>query len=328
MARTPTWLPPDLLLLDDRFPLPLDRPFTRAQAHACGISRHHLRTLLRRGLVRPMVHGAYAAAQLRDTIELRARALSLVLTSGAVVTDRTAAWLHGLDVLPRSTVHEAVPLDVFSAEGSRLRRPGVASGTRTLPAHDVVDVQGIPVTTMLRTALDLGRRLPRYDAIGALDGFLRSGLARAELLGEVERFAGQRGVVQLRELAPVADPRAESMPESALRLHGRDAGLVGLEPQLWVCDEWGREVYRLDLALPELRYGAEYHGQRFHTGPANEARDEERARWLDDRDWELDAFWRDDLYGAGADPGAALLRGVARARTRIGAWRPEGSHLP
>ena len=113
------------VLLDDRCPLPLDRPFTRQQAAALGVGPKQLRRAAELSLVREVVRGAYAVAQLRDTIELRAGALSLVVSDGAVVTDRTAAWLHGIDVLPRRAVHEPVPVDVFSAESSRLRRPGV-----------------------------------------------------------------------------------------------------------------------------------------------------------------------------------------------------------
>lgn len=328
MPSALSWLPPDLVLLDERCPLPLDRPFTRADAHRLGVSRHYLRVLIARGLIRQLVYGAYAVTQLRQSIEVCASALRLVVRDSAIITDRTAAWLHGIDVLPRCAVHEPVPLDVFSADESRLRRPGIASGIRTLTDEDVMVVQGVRVTTPLRTALDLGRMLPRYDAIGALDGFLRAGVERDPLLAGVDRFKGYRGVVQLRELAPLADPRAESMPESALRLHGKDAGLPALEPQFWVCDEWGREVYRLDLALPALRYGAEYHGERFHRGRDNEARDEQRGEWLEGRDWELDVFWKNDLYGPGADPGAKLRMGVAKARSRAGEWKPQGHFLP
>lgn len=327
MPRAPLWLPPDLTLLDERCPLPLDRPFTRAEAARLGVSRHYLRILLARGLIRQLVLGAYAVTQLRESIEVCAAALRLVVAESAIVTDRTAAWLHDVDVLPRSAVHEPVPLDVFSADESRLRRPGVASGIRTLTDEDVMVVHGVRVTTPLRTALDLGRMLPRYDAIGALDAFLRTGVERDSLLIGIDRFKGYRGVIQLRELAPQADPRAESMPESALRLHGKDAGLPDLEPQYWVCDEWGHEVYRLDLAVPELRYGAEYHGERFHLGDDNEAYDEQRGEWLGSREWEMDAFWKVDLYGPGADPGTKLRLGVARARARRGEWRPQGRFL-
>ena len=123
--------------------------------------------------------------------------------------------------------------------------------------RDVVEIGGLAVTSPLRTALDLGRLLWRFDALGALDQFLRIGVVADELIAEVARFKGFRGVVQLRFLAPLADPRAESLAESALRLHWKDAGLPSPELQWWVYDEHGIAVFRLDLALPEVLFAAE-----------------------------------------------------------------------
>lgn len=70
----PSWCPPELLLLDERCPLPLDLPFTAPQADALGVSRGQLRRLLARGLVRREVQGVYAVAQApRDWSSVRRR---------------------------------------------------------------------------------------------------------------------------------------------------------------------------------------------------------------------------------------------------------------
>ena len=141
----------------------------------------------------------------------------------------------------------------------------MASGVRTLRDSDVMVVSGIRVTTPLRTALDLGRLLAGSTRSRRWTGSCAIGVPHDRLLSEVERFKGERGVVQLRHLAPLADGRAESPPESALRLHWHDAGLPRPDPQWWVHDDEGSAVYRLDLALPACRYAAEYDGERFHT---------------------------------------------------------------
>ncbi len=326
MTTRPSWLPADLVLLDDRCPLPLDRPFTRAQAAALGVPRSVLDTLVRRALIRQVVHGVYVAAQVVDSIELRADALSLVVPETAVITDRTAAWLHGVDALPRSAVHEMPPIQMFGRAGSRLRRPGVASGIRQLLDSDVSVVNGLLVTTPLRTALDLGRHLRRFDALAALDGLLRAGVDHDELLANVERFKGDRGVVQLRWLAPLADARAESAAESVLRLHWLDAGLPPPDLQIWVADEWGDPTYRIDLGLEELRYGAEYDGRAFH-GPEQTAHDQRRRDWLSRRRWLIEVFGQPDVFATGADPATRLRRGFEAARRRVGAWLPQGHYL-
>lgn len=322
MPQTPSWLAADVIVLDERCPLPLHEPFSSRDALSLGVSRKLLRAAVERHLVREVVRGAYAVAQLPDSIELRAGALRLVVSDGAVVTDRTAAWLHEVDVLPRRAVHEPVPLDVFSASGSRVRRPGVASGIREFSDRDLTQINGVLLTSGLRTASDLGRLLSRYDAIGALDAFLRWGVPRHELEWGVHRFKGYRGVVQLRELVAFADSRAESMPESALRLHAADADLPPLTPQVWV---GGR--YCVDLGLPELRYAAEYHGVAFHTGREREEKDASRRAWLTDERWTVDEFWKVDVYGPHANPAAVMRAGLQRARAQMGAWRPQGRFL-
>ncbi|GAB6985544.1 type IV toxin-antitoxin system AbiEi family antitoxin domain-containing protein [Nocardioides pyridinolyticus] len=310
----PSWCPPELLLLDERCPLPLDLPFTAPQADALGVSRGQLRRLLARGLVRREVQGVYAVAQAPRDLVFRATALSLVVSPSAVVTDRTAAWLHGVDILPRSARTSVVPVSVHQRPGTRCRRQAATGGERMLLRRDVVDVHGLAATSPERTALDLGRALWRFDALAALDQFLRLGVDRDDLLLELPRFKGYRGVVQLRMLLPIADPPAESVAESALRLHWYDAGLPEPELQWWVPDDLGLQRYRLDLALPSLRYAAEYDGEEFHTDPQHDA---DRRQWLAERGWTMAVFRRDDVYRLGADPAPRLRAGLAEARRRL-----------
>ena len=231
-----TWLDDHQLFLTSRASIPLDQPFTAAQAAGWGVSRQTLRTLVARGLVRRMLAGVYVAVQAVDDMGLRAAALALVVPEAAVVTDRTAAWLHGVNVLPRSSGTTPPPLNVFHTTDTRMDRPGVASGRRGLIPTDITVVRGVRVTTALRTSLDLGRLLWRYDALGAIDAFLRIGVPHEILSAEIDRFKGYRGVRQLRALAPLGDGRAESLAESALRLNWLDAGLPRPDLQTWVYD--------------------------------------------------------------------------------------------
>ncbi len=259
--RRPAGSPEGLPLLDERCPLPLTEPFTASQAREHGVSRGRLATLICSTTSSGRSCGVCTSRSRSSTrIEFRAAALALVVPPSAIVTDRTAAWLHRVDLLQRSAVHQMPPLEIYSRAGSRVRRPDVASGERHLRDEDVTVIDGVLVTTKLRTALDLGRRLNRFEALAALDGLLRAGVCHEDLLAGVDRFRGERGVVQLRWLAPLADPRAESPPESVLRLHWLDVGgMPPPEPQQWVHDA-GYPRYRIDLTVPELRYGAEYNG--------------------------------------------------------------------
>ncbi len=319
-----TWLDHRHLFLTERAPLPLDRPFTAAQANGWGVSPRTLRTLLSRGIVRRMLQGVYVAAQAVDDMDLRAQALALVVPDAAVVTDRTAAWLHGVALLPRSSGTTPPPINVFHTTDTRMARPGVAAGRRGLLTTDVTVVNGIRVTTALRTALDLGRLLWRYDALAAVDGFLRIGVPHELLITEIDRFRGYRGVRQLRALAPLGDRRAESAGESALRLNWYDAGLPRPDLQTWVYDDHGIGIYRLDITLPELLYAAEYDGEENHTSDEDREYDEDRRLWCArERQWLFEVFTKIDVYDRRPDPLARLAGGFTRARQRT-LWTPYG----
>lgn len=312
MHVMPTWAR-DTEELGVDAPLPLDRPFTAREAESLGVGRSLRGRLVERGLIRPLLRGVFVADQVDDSLRLRVAALKLVVRDHAIVVDRTAGWLHGVDALPRSAVHRMPTLDVVSSTSSRVRRPGIDSGIRSFTAADVTVLDGLRVTTKLRTACDLGRLLWRFDALAAIDGFLRAGVDHAELLAEVDRYKGFRGVVQLRTLAPLGDGKAESPPESALRLHWYDADIGTPETQIWVHDDAGRPTYRIDVGDPEARYGAEYFGEEFH-GDADEQHDESRIGWLEtERDWGIDVFRKDDVYGDELCAADRLRRGFLLA---------------
>lgn len=315
----PTWARGALLGSDA--PLPLDRPFTCAEARAEGVGTKLLTLLVHSGHLRRVIHGVYVATQVPDSLGMRARALKLVVPDHGVVVDRTACWLHVVDALPRRAAYEMPPLEVYSAAASRTRRSGVSSGIRDLRREDIQIIDDMRVTTKLRTACDVGRLVWKYDAIGALDGLVRAGLAQDELLGALARFKGQRGVVQLRALAVIVDPLAESMPESALRLHWHEAGLPLPESQVWVCDDDGRPVFRIDVGHRDVRYGAEYFGEEFH-GPDEAEDDEARLEWLGRRAWTMDVFRKEQVYGMEPHPEDTLREGFRRARAALGRGAP------
>jgi hypothetical protein len=200
---------------------------------------------------------------------------------------------------------------------SRLRNGLCDSGSRMFLPSDVARVEGLNISTPLRTALDLGRFLHRDRAIGALDSVLRLGVfTKEELVAGVERFKGMRGVRQLRALAPVADGRSESPGESTLRLRWLDnPSLPPPEPQISLRVN-GVEVYRIDLGVRELRYGCEYDGEEFHQDEAADRRrrDDLRGRF----GWDVEGVRKVNLTGPTDDIQRILHDGIRRARRRAG----------
>ncbi len=207
---------------------------------------------------------------------------------------------------------------VFRPPGYRLRNSLSSSGERTLAADDVTEIDGIQVTVPIRTACDLGRLLHRDQAFAALDAMMRlTAFGREELVERAGRFRGYRGIRQLRYLAPLADGRAQSPGESILRLRWIECPeLPPPTPQLEVPGPTG--PYFLDLALPELRYAAEYDGELWH-GPERREHDERRRQWVRTRlGFELQVFTAPNIHGPLQDADRLLRRGIARSRRRFG----------
>lgn len=298
--------------------LDLSRPFTATEARDYGLTAVQLRGLTQLGvLVHPM-RGVYYSSHLEDCLALRVDCLRLVVPRDGVVTDRTAAWLWGALMALAPNDHLTTPrVSVFCPPGRRLRNGLSRSGERMLSAEDVVELDGLLVTTPLRTACDLGRLLHRDQAFAAMDALAALNLFTIEqLVAECRRFKGYRGVVQLRVLAPFVDPFSQSPGESILRLRWLDVGLPRPECQIEVPGPWGSS-YWLDLGLRRWRFAAEYDGEQFHT-EADRPRDDGRRTWLSGSGrWTIVVARRDNIHGPHQDIHERLLEGARTARLRL-----------
>lgn len=286
-------------------------PFTRQMAEQQGLARNRLRSLVADGTVRRLLTDVYVAAATPDTIDLRVAAATLVIDPGHVAVDRTAAYLHGIDSYVYAETAVLPPVETCALRGNHpTERLGIAAGTRTLAAADVMVLCGVRVTTPLRTSLDLGCRLQSRDAMACMNGFARDhGVDAAALSVELPRFRGRRGVRQLRQLAPYVDARLESARESWVWLEICRSGLPRPVPQYWI-EIGGRPTYRLDLAYPHHRVAVEYDGAH-HLDPRQAARDHERLTWL------REAGWTVIVVRAGDFTGHRLDRWLGRVRQAL-----------
>jgi very-short-patch-repair endonuclease len=235
---------------------------------------------LRSSAWRRLFRGVYADADLPDSVDVQIRGARFLLPPSAVFSGRTAAYLLGARELGdrRKPVEIAVPAGVRFGPiaGMRIRRVAMSP-------TDVTALGAWPCTTGLRTALDLGRWESRLDAVAALDLLLaRAIVGLGELREAAERHAGP-GTRRIREAAKLADPRAESQPESRLRVILALAGLHAV-PQFTVRDIAGTFVARVDLAFPEHRLAIEYDGA-WHGGREQFVRDRQRLNRLVAAGW-------------------------------------------
>lgn len=301
--------------LGDDFPLPSE-PFTAGDASAAGVRRPALAAMTRAGLLRNPIKGVYVPAQVADDIASRLACLRLVVPEDAVVVDRHAGWAQGANMLllPNEHLH-AQPVSMFLPAGrGRLRNKLADSGERSFGTNDLTVVDGVRMTTPLRTALDLGRQRWPEPALTALDALHRLGtFSVEELLSEIDRFAGMRWVTTLRHVAPHTDGRSQSGGETVVRWRWKQLPVPPPEPQVEVRSD-GRVAF-VDVGNEDLRFGVEFQGVEWHSGD-REQDDEIRFRWLrGDADWVIEPVWTPDVYGS-ERLDEIILAGVRRARSR------------
>jgi hypothetical protein len=287
-----------------------DRPFRREELLAQGLTKPDFYRLAHEGVIRCVVREAFVRADLADTVALRAAAVALVVSEDHVAVDRTAAAIHGIEMFTAVELEELPPIETCALRGRRAtRRRGVDGRSRDLAERDIMRIDGLRLTTPLRTALDLGCNLRRREAMAARNAFARvHGVTVEQLRAELDRFGRRRGVVQLRELVQLVDPRIESPRESWTLLAIHDAGLPLPEPQVWV-DVDGVPTYRLDFAYRQRRVCVEYDGFDFHAlTPEQRQHDADRRAWLRANHWTVIVIRLGDFTGERLDGWLRELR--------------------
>ena len=237
----------------------------RRQAKEAGYSERELRshlavhgpwTVVRRG-----VYVESATWQALDEVgrwRLRDRAVDLTTDVEHAMSVDSAARAHDLPFL-----HPARPL-------SHLVRPGVW-GTRSehgvkhhlsrVMPKPLVEVAGMTVTPLARTALDVAREHGFEAGVAACDGVLRRGVDRADLDRELGLMSCWPYITHARAAVDHADPGAENVAESYARLLVLELGLGRPTTQFPVrtasgvvwCDlQLGNHVFEFDGRIKYL----------------------------------------------------------------------------
>ncbi|WP_344802221.1 type IV toxin-antitoxin system AbiEi family antitoxin domain-containing protein [Microlunatus ginsengisoli] len=229
---------------------------------ARGLDHPEIRRLVRSGELERVRRGVFMRPSSPCTVEERhrrlVRATSRFLGEGAVISHFSAATLHRLPVWPDAIgrVHLTHP----RSYGGK-RRDSVHVHLGRLPPDDVVRIDGIPVTSLARTVLDLGRSATLAQTVAAGDRALLLGLTGHELaegLSRMERWPGTR---QARQAVAMLDPRSESAGESASRVELINQNLPHPELQLEIVDGRGDFVARSDFGWAEQRTVGEFDGK-------------------------------------------------------------------
>jgi hypothetical protein len=217
-----------------------------------GVTRAQLRTA---GYCR-LGSGIYRWAGLEDSPQLLLTAIAKRLPLGAAFSGFTAAWLHGLDVAPCNPIEVTIPERTGNA-----RLAGASVRRAVLAREEILTQRGVPTTSALRSAADLGGRNPLTEGVVAADMFLNARLVSiAQLRTYVSEHPGSNGIARLRRVVDLAEPKAESAMETRLRMLLVLAGLPRPEVQVSLHDDQGNFLGRPDLLYRDRRLAIEFDG--------------------------------------------------------------------
>jgi very-short-patch-repair endonuclease len=222
-----------------------------------GYSRAGVKRLVDSGRLHRIYRGVYAVGHTDLSPHGECLAAVLAVGPGALLSYHSAGWLWGLwqgspqpyEVTAFVPRHHPAPPKV------------VRHRARNLAEADRVMVEGIPVTSVARTLLDLAWKLSGDQ--------LRRALARAEDLGlldldelhsVIERNRGHHGAKRLRHALSIYRPPAYTRSEFERRFveHLVSSGLP--RP----ATGWNEVGYELDVYWPDLRFGVELDAYETH----------------------------------------------------------------
>jgi very-short-patch-repair endonuclease len=238
----------------------------RWQVLDLGFSKHWIDHRIAVGRLHPLHRGVYAVG--RPHVTPYGRWMAAVLACGpeAVLSHDSAAALWGIRPA-------ASGLEVSVLTGAKRRPDGIMVHRRpSLRPHEVTTHRGIPVTSPIRTLIDIAVRLDRDPLEAAINEADKLDLCDPEeLRSALDEAAGQPGV---RALRTVLDRRTFTLTDSELeRRFLRIVHALGLPKP-----ETGVRVngYKVDFHWPHLGLVVETDGLRFHRTPAEQARDHMR----------------------------------------------------
>jgi very-short-patch-repair endonuclease len=281
------------------------------QLTALGISTSGVGRRLTDGRLWRIHRGVYAVGPL-DRMGYWMAAV-LACGEGALLSHRDAAMLWNLRQTDRTAV------DVTAPGTRRRRRPRITTHGSELHPADRTEVDGIPVTSVARTLLDLAEVAPAEHVRRAYEAAERHDLLDMHAVHDlVARSNGRRGLPALLDLLDY-DPReaveSKSDLESRFLDLVREAGLPLPQVNVLV------EGFLVDAYWPQARLVVELQSWAHHRHRQAFERDNERLARLqvagcsalplthrqvqDEPDWVIRSVI--ELLGAPAAEGAASV---------------------
>ena len=282
------------------------------QALARGMSEGMIIKRIRSGQWRPLARSVYRIFDMLDPAN-RIRAAVAGLPD-AVVSHESAAEMLSIPRVWRGlavvTVHSRT---THSFPDVTIHR------CHDLDESHIATIDGLPVTTMARTIVDLAALLRPRHLSAIVDDLLAAKKVTVSDVQDVASTVLRRGKPGSTSLRTVLAERAESPNENASRLE-----LLGLDvlrsfqlpdPLLEYPIPWD-ENRRFDAAYPDEKVAIEWDSRRWHTQVEAFERDRRRDRLATLHDWRLVRFTGDDLTTRPGDVAETVRSLLAKGHPR------------
>lgn len=249
---------------------------TVAQLDQAGVRGRRRMAAFHEGQLVPLHDGVYRLASHPDSFEQRCLAATFAAPGGCL-SGPTAGRLYGLRKVFSNDVHllarNAIELPGVVAHRSSFLRPA-----------DITTWGQLRILRPARLICDLARFLSDEDLESVIEQAIDRSLVDMGLVRDIARLFVRPGRDGSARLARVLDHRADwlrpadSHLEVALSRSLRSRG-IDLVPQYSVQLDDG-EVVRIDLAVPDVRFGIEVDHVTWHGGRLDVQRDKRRDRRL------------------------------------------------
>ncbi|GAB3425221.1 type IV toxin-antitoxin system AbiEi family antitoxin domain-containing protein [Flindersiella endophytica] len=260
--------------------------FTRQQALESGYDSDEIRRLVDKGEWLRIRTGVYVEQGLWNMLSERARSLLRIraayvrVKQRGVISHWSAAVVWALDTYEAdlSLLHLTRP----DRHSSR-KEAGIQHHVGRLDPTEIVQVDGLTVTSLARTVVDLACIAPPASGLVTADSALREGLTPEELLQQLERQQDNPGAIRAGHIVSRADGRSESPGESICRYVFEQLQLPAPELQVEFHDDAGRLLARTDFAWPARRVVAEFDGKRKYYRDLKDGEDPGDVVWREKR---------------------------------------------
>jgi hypothetical protein len=286
--------------------------FTCAQALSLGATRNQVARRVRTGRWSPLAVGIYAIAGSPPTWRQRVAAAVLGAGGGAAASHCTAAALWGLPGFAEDGV------ELSRLEGRSYRSSlAVVRRTGLLPAHHVLECDGIRATTPARTIFDLAGSVHPKRAERALDNALARNLVSLARVRATHRELAEHGragsalIRDLLEARGAGYTAPDSGLESLFLERAAERGLPEPARQVWLGHD-GEIIGRVDLCYRDQRIVIEVDSERHHGTLLDRMSDEQRDEQLRGAGWHVVRVAEEPLRAGSSECFAELERALRR----------------